>query len=96
MLDVVASKLTSPSFSAKDVRVLWTEGTLYVVEQSGSVTTFSTPEPTKRGGYWATTVGEETLTFVRPGCGSCRARVMKSAAGQMSVEEIVAAAGASV
>jgi hypothetical protein len=89
VFDIIASR-THGLVKAKDVRVVWTDGHLYICQSPTDITVFACDQPIKRGGMWKVQVGESTITFQPPGCGSCRARVKASPVGQMSVEEIVA------
>lgn len=91
VLDIVASRVTG-LMTAKDVRVVWHEGWLYVCKSPTDIAAFQCDEPKKKGGYYKTMIGVEALGMVPPGCGSCRKRVRESPVGQMSVEQIVAAA----
>lgn len=92
MLDVIASRVTG-LVTARDVRIVWTDGTLYVVRSSTDIAVFPTDQPKRHGNTWKVTVGEGSLTWYPPGCGACKRRVLASPVGQMSVDQIVAAAG---
>lgn len=90
MLDVIASRVYG-LVNAKDARVVWTSGWLYVVRSPTDIIAFECSKPTKHGGTYKAKLAEGTITFLPPGCGSCRRRVQASAIGQMSVTQIVSA-----
>lgn len=85
--DAIASR-THGALSVRDVRIVWDDGTLYVVHTNGDVAAFATEAPKKVGGMWTVQIGEAALRFQPPGCGSCRARVQSSVGGQMSLQAI--------
>lgn len=87
---MVASKVHGP-MTARDVRVVWADGQLYVCKSPTDIAVFTSPEPKKRAGMYQAEIGEGVLRFQPATCGSCRQRVMKSPVGQMSVADIVAA-----
>ena len=77
--------------TARDVRVVWKDGTLYVCKTPTDIAAFQTDAPVKRGGYYHVQMGEATLRLQPPGCGSCRRRIQQSPVGRMTVDDIVAA-----
>lgn len=77
--------------TAKDCRIVWTNGRLYVVRTTTDIVSFSCDAPKKHGGTYKAVVGASAITMQPPGCGSCRRRVLASPIGQMSVAQIVAA-----
>lgn len=89
VLDVIASRFTGP-IKVRDVRVVWTNGTLYVCKSRSDIKAFSCEEPTRKGGYYQVMIDGQIASFQLPGCGTCRRRVQASPVGQMSIEEIVA------
>jgi len=90
MLDVIAGRVHG-AVQAKDVRIVWTDGVLYICHTSGKIESLRTTEPTRYGAFYKCETDTKNVTFQPPGCGSCRRRVAASKVGQMSVEEIVAA-----
>jgi hypothetical protein len=88
-VDVIASRVQGV-VQARDCRVIWQDGHLYVCRSPTDIAVFACELPKKSGGMWRTTVGEDTIVFRPPGCGSCRARVLASPIGQMTREAIVA------
>lgn len=76
---------------AKDARVVWTDGRLYVCEISGAVTSYETTEPKRYGAMYKCETDSRNITFQPPGCGTCIRRVKASKVGRMSIEQIVAA-----
>lgn len=89
VLDMIASKVSGAAI-ARDCRVVWTEGVLYVCKSPADIQTFECERPKKVAGSWTAHVGEAVVRWQPPGCGSCRRRVMQSPVGQMSVDEIAA------
>lgn len=90
MLDIVASRVHG-AVTAKDCRVVWTEGKLYVVRTVADIVVLDSPEPKKIGGAYKASTEQGDVRIQPPGCGSCRARVRASDIGQMSLEQITAA-----
>lgn len=90
VMDMVAGR-TFGAVSERNVRVVWTQGRIYIVSESGSVQSYACDKPTKRSGTWQTRIGEAALSCMPAGCGSCRRRVMASVGGKMSLEQIVQA-----
>jgi hypothetical protein len=76
---------------ARDARVVWAEGRLYVIRTPTDIVVFETDEPKKRSGQWEAKVGEGFVRFMPPGCGSCRRRIESSPIGRMSRQDIYAA-----
>lgn len=67
-------------------RILWIDGTLYLVTSTGKVTSWVTAEPVRDVVGWAVTLpGGEQLRWSRSGC-SCQ-----NPAKRLTVEQIVAA-----
>lgn len=91
VLDMIAGRVHG-AVKARDVRILWTDGLLYVCHSaSGSIVAYPCERPKRHAGSWVTKLTEGDVRFTAPGCGSCRRRVAESAVGRMSVEDIVAA-----
>ena len=92
MLDVIAGRVHG-AVQAKDARVVWKDGHLYVCDSvSGRIASLETTEPKRYGAFYKCETSTRTITFQPPGCGTCRRRVASSKVGQMSVDEIVASA----
>lgn len=89
MLDVIVSRVHG-LVNAKDCRVIWSDGQLYICKSPTDISVFACDEPRKNAGSWKVRVGEAAMRFQPPSCGSCRARVKASAIGQMSAEDIIA------
>ncbi len=92
VVDVIASRVLGV-VNARDVRIVWRDGWLYVARSPTDIASFACEQPKRHGGSFRVLIGEGTLTFYPPGCGACKRRVMASPVGQMSADEIVAAAG---
>lgn len=91
MIDVIAGRVNG-AVTAKDARVVWTDGRLYVCDSvSGRITAVESSEPKRYGAYYRCESGGRNITFQPPGCGTCLRRVKASKVGRMSVEQIVAA-----
>lgn len=90
VFDMIASRVQG-LVSARDVRVVWADGHLYVCKTPTDITVLACEKPKRMPGSWRTQVGEANVVFTPPGCGSCRRRVMASPIGQMSVDAIVSA-----
>lgn len=88
MFDLIATR-TFGLMTARDVRVLWQDGKLYVCKSATDISVFTADKPTKRSGMWTTDVGGTTIKFQPATCGSCRQRVRSSAVGKMTPEEII-------
>lgn len=92
VFDMIASRVQG-FVTARDCRVLWTEGHLYVCRSPTDITVLATDKPKRQSGMYRIQLdGGANITMTPPGCGSCRRRVMASPIGQMSVDAIVAAA----
>ncbi len=92
ILDTVVSRVFG-FITARDCRVVWKDGVLYVAKSPQDVTAIPCDAPVKSAGTYKVAFGEgQALRFQVPSCGSCRARVQKSPVGKMSVEDIIAAA----
>jgi len=77
----------------KDLRVIWKDGKLYLAKSPTDITVLDCPQPpTKSAGTWKTIIEDKGLRLQTPSCGSCRARMQRSAIGQMTVDQIVEAA----
>lgn len=81
---------------ARYARVIWTEGTMYIVSgQNGSIVrqTLETEEPVRPSspnGYWRAAVGDSFVTFTRRGCATCGSSPYKVAGlGQLSQQSII-------
>lgn len=92
VMDTVCSRVFGPH-QARDVRVVWAEGRLYIVASPSDIRVFDVPQqPRKTAGTWKVMLTDGTALRLQPAtCGTCRRRVMASPAGQMTVDEIVAA-----
>lgn len=92
VFDMIASRVQG-FVTARDCRVLWTEGHLYVCRSPTDITVLATERPRKlAGSYRVQLEGGAKVMMTAPGCGSCRRRVQASPIGQMSVDAIVASA----
>lgn len=90
VFDVIASRVHGV-VTARDCRVVWTDGRLYVVRESGDVVSLECEvKPRRMGGGWQATLPTSIVTFSKAGCGTCVRRIKASAGGQMTVEQIVA------
>lgn len=89
VLDEIASRVYG-ALKGKDCRCVWADGWLYVVRAVTDIVAVECEMPKRAGGTFKTLVDGQALTFLRPGCGSCRRRVQASPIGQMSVDDIVA------
>lgn len=91
LIDTIASRVHG-LVTARDVRIIWQDGRLYVCHSPASIEVFECEEPQRSAGSWKAKVGDLVLRFQPPGCGSCARRVKASPIGKMTVDEIVAAA----
>lgn len=89
-LDTIASR-TFGLVQARDVRVVWRDGRLYIAKSPTDVITFECAAPVKSAGTYRVQIGEAALRFQVPSCGSCRRRIQQSEVGRMSTEDIIAA-----
>jgi len=93
VLDTVASRIYGAGIKrGRNVRVVWTEGRLYIARSPSDVIVMETQEPTKGGGGFRALLpdGSDAVRFMVPSCGSCRARLQASDVGQMSQAAVLA------
>jgi hypothetical protein len=71
---------------ASRARVLWSEGTLYVVHSANRIDKIETTEPTREAtGVWRAQSESGLISFTRKGCPSCGYRL-----GRIPTEQILA------
>jgi hypothetical protein len=71
---------------ASRARVLWAEGTLYIVHTASRIEKVETAEPTREAtGVWRAQSESGLISFTRRGCPSCGYRL-----GRIPLEQILA------
>lgn len=94
ILDTVASRVYGAGIKrGRNVRIVWSDGRLYIASSPADVVVIATKPPTKGGGGYRALLedGSDAVTFIVPSCGSCRRRLETSKVGQMSRDAILAA-----
>jgi hypothetical protein len=70
---------------ASRARVLWSEGTLYVVHSANRIDKIETAEPTREAtGVWRAQSESGLISFTRKGCPTCNYRL-----GRIPIDQIV-------
>lgn len=88
--DFIAGRVRG-AVQAKDARVVWEDGVLYLVTSRTDVTSYPASQPRRMGGLWQSTLSDgRAVSFIRPGCGACLRRIT-AALSPMTLEEIRAA-----
>lgn len=70
---------------ASRARVLWSEGTLYVVHSASRIQKITTEEPVLEGQVWRAQSESGLISFTRKGCPACGYQL-----GRIPVEQILA------
>jgi len=94
VFDVAASRVFG-LVTARDARVVWADGVLYVARSPTDVAAFSSEKPPRRrSGVYEAQVGEAMIRIQPATCGSCKRRILASPVGQMSVQAVIDAVAA--
>lgn len=88
VFDMIASRVAG-LVVARDCRVVWADGYLYVCRSPTDITVLASDKPRKIAGSYRVQVGDGQVVMTPPGCGSCRRRVQASPIGQMTVQQII-------